>query len=102
MIIVLENEINKASSRLSKYNLYMCYWDHYYSISDKEKKRIFADSIVKYYTQFHQYDSVAKYSGEIAVIQPTEMNLLSAGDAYMQASDLVSVNEKSAYIFFVI
>jgi len=71
---------------------------NYYSISDKEKKRIFADSIVKYYTQFHQYDSVAKYSAEIATIQPIEKNLLSAGDAYMQASDLVSVNEKSAYM----
>jgi len=71
---------------------------NYYSISDKEKKRIFADSIVKYYTQFHQYDSLAKYSGEIAILQPTENNLVSAGDAYMQASDLVSVNEKSAYM----
>lgn len=71
---------------------------NYYSISDKEKKRIFADSIVKYYTRFHQYDSVAKYSGEIAVLQPTEKNFVSAGDAYMQASDLVSVNEKPAYM----
>jgi len=71
---------------------------NYYSISDKEKKRIFADSIVKYYTQFHQYDSVAKYSGEIATLQPTEKNLVSAADAYMQASDLVSVNDKPAYM----
>ncbi|WP_018341611.1 tetratricopeptide repeat protein [Cytophaga aurantiaca] len=70
----------------------------YYSISDKEKKRIFADSIVKYYTQFHQYDSVAKYSGEIVLLQPTEKNLVSAGDAYMQASDLVSENDKSTYM----
>lgn len=71
---------------------------NYYSISDKEKKRIFADSIVKYYTKFHQYDSIAKYSGEIVLLQPTEKNLVSAGDAYMQASDLVSTNEKSAYM----
>jgi hypothetical protein len=27
---------------------------NYYSISDKEKKRIFADSILVYYTKFHQ------------------------------------------------
>jgi tetratricopeptide (TPR) repeat protein len=71
---------------------------NYYSILDKEKKRIFADSIVKYYTKFHKYDSVAKYSGEVAILQPTEKNLVSAGDAYMQASDLVSVNEKSTYM----
>jgi len=71
---------------------------NYYSISDKEKKRIFADSIVTYYIQFHQYDSVAKYSGEIAILQPTEKNLVSAADAYMQASDLVSVNDKPAYM----
>lgn len=71
---------------------------NYYSISDKEKKRIFADSILVYYTKFHQYDSVAKYSGEIAVLQPTGKTLISAGDAYMQASDLVSVNEKSVYM----
>jgi len=70
----------------------------YYSISDKEKKRIFADSILGYYSKFHQYDSVAKYSGEIALMQPTEKSLVSAGDAYMQASDLVSVNEKSVYM----
>ena len=71
---------------------------NYYSISDKEKKRIFADSILVYYTKFHQYDSVAKYSEEIATLQPNEKNLLSAADAYMQASDLVSVKEKSAYM----
>ena len=71
---------------------------NYYSVSDKEKKRIFADSILVYYTKFHQYDSVAKYSEEIATLQPNEKNLLSAADAYMQASDLVSVNEKSAYM----
>lgn len=71
---------------------------NYYSISDKEKKRIFADSILGYYTKFHKYDSVAKYSGEIAMLQPNEKNLLSAADAYMQASDLVTVNEKSAYM----
>jgi len=71
---------------------------NYYSISDKEKKRIFADSILLYYTKFHQYDSVAKYSEEIAVLQPTEKNLVSAADAYMQASDLVSANEKPAYM----
>lgn len=71
---------------------------NYYSVSDKEKKRIFADSIVGYYTKFHKYDSVAKYSEEIAILQPNEKNLLSAADAYMQASDLVSVNEKSAYM----
>lgn len=71
---------------------------NYYSISNNEKKRIFADSILVFYTKFHQYDSVAKYSGEIAVLQPTEKNLVSAGDAFMQASDLVSVNEKSAYM----
>jgi tetratricopeptide (TPR) repeat protein len=71
---------------------------NYYSISDKEKKRIFADSIVNYYSKFHQYDSVAKYSEEIAILQPIEKNLVSAADAYMQASDLVSANDKPAYM----
>lgn len=71
---------------------------NYYSVSDKEKKRIFADSILSYYTKFHQYDSVAKYSGEIAELVPNEKNLLVAADAYMQASDLVSVNDKPAYM----
>ncbi|MGN6644950.1 MAG: tetratricopeptide repeat protein [Cytophaga sp.] len=71
---------------------------NYYSVSDKEKKRIFADSILAYYTKFHQYDSVAKYSAEIAILAPTEKTLVAAGDAYMQASDLVSVNDKPAYM----
>jgi len=71
---------------------------NYYSISDKEKKRIFADSILVYYTKFHQYDSVAKYSGNIAELAPNEKSFVSAGDAYMQAADLVSVNEKAAYM----
>jgi tetratricopeptide (TPR) repeat protein len=71
---------------------------NYYSISDKEKKRIFADSILVYYIKFHQYDSVAKYSGDIAELAPSEKSFVSAGDAYMQASDLVSVNEKAAYM----
>jgi len=71
---------------------------NYYSVSDKEKKRIFADSILSYYLKFHQYDSVAKYSGEIANLAPTEKSLLVAADAYMQASDLVSVDDKPAYM----
>jgi len=71
---------------------------NYYSVSDKEKKRIFADSILSYYTKFHRYDSVAKYSAEIANLAPNEKTLLVAADAYMQASDLVSVNDKPAYM----
>jgi tetratricopeptide (TPR) repeat protein len=69
----------------------------YYSVSDKEKKRIFADSISGYYKQFHQYDSVAKYSEEVAVLFPGAQNWVTAADAYMQASDLVPAEEKTSY-----
>ena len=71
--------------------------NNYYRVSDKEKKRILADSILGYYTKFHQYDSVAKYSEEIANLQPKEINYVHAGDAWMQASDLVSVEQKGVY-----
>lgn len=93
--LMAENHTHKPSETEQK--SIITFTNNYYRVSDKEKKRIFADSILGYYTKFHQYDSVAKYSEEIANLQPKEINFVHAGDAWMQASDLVSPEQKSAY-----
>ena len=93
--LMAEKHTHKPSSEDQKNILTLT--KNYYSVSDKEKKRIFADSISAYYKRFHQYDSVAKYSEEIANLYPKEENLIAAGDAYMQASDLVEFEQKKSY-----
>jgi len=93
--LMAEKHTHKPSSEDQKNILTLT--NNYYSVSDKEKKRIFADSISAYYKRFHQYDSVAKYSEEIANLYPKEGNLIAAGDAYMQASDLVDLEQKKSY-----
>ena len=70
---------------------------NYYSVSDKEKKRIFADSISTYYKRFHQYDSVAKYQEEIASLETTGKSWVNAADAYMQAADFAPDQKKPLY-----
>jgi len=70
---------------------------NYYSVSDKEKKRIFADSISTYYRRFHQYDSLAKYLEEYAGLEKTEKSWVNAADAYLQAADFASDQKKAVY-----
>lgn len=56
------------------------------SVSDKEKKVKFADSLAILFRNVNKFDSSAKYLGEIASLDPKKTNQIKAGDAYFDAS----------------
>lgn len=56
------------------------------TVSDKEKKINFADSLANMFKNLNKFDSCAKYKGEIAAIDGNVKNLTKAGDAYFEAS----------------
>jgi tetratricopeptide (TPR) repeat protein len=66
-------------------------------VVDKEKKRIFADSIAGYYQRFHQFDSVAKYRELAAQWAPSSTRYVLAADAYMQAADFTDDLKRTQY-----
>jgi len=68
---------------------------NYYSVSDKEKKIKFADSLAGLFKNLNKFDSSAKYLGEIAVIDSKLENVIRAGDAYFEASTF-SINREKA------
>lgn len=70
----------------------------YNEVVDKEKKRIFADSIANYYGRFHQYDSVFRYRERAALLSPATDRWVKAGDAAMQAADFVADQDKVSYL----
>lgn len=70
----------------------------YLSVSDKEKKLKFADSLSNLFRSVHQYDSAAKYREEIVVLNPGLESWENAGDAYFEAfsfSGKSSFNQKA-------
>ncbi|HEY8401780.1 MAG TPA: tetratricopeptide repeat protein, partial [Cytophagaceae bacterium] len=67
---------------------------NFLTFSNKEKKIIFADSIAGYYKKYHQYDSVAYYLTLKSELDPSEENLISAGDAYFDAFTFAPDSER--------
>ena len=71
------------------------------TVLNTEKKIKFADSLAIIYRKFHQYDSAAKYTEEVAKLNPTSLAFEKAGDAYNMAYTVASeerkpiLNEKS-------
>lgn len=65
------------------------------SVSDKEKKLKFADSLAVFYKKISQFDSSAKYRGEIAEINSATLNLVGAGEAYFDAATFAIDQKKS-------
>jgi outer membrane protein len=57
----------------------------YYSVSDKEKKLKFVDSLAGFYQKLHCYDSSAKYYEEELKLRPSAENYIKTGDAYFEA-----------------
>jgi tetratricopeptide (TPR) repeat protein len=68
---------------------------NYYSVSEKEKKIKFADSLAGLFKNLNKFDSSAKYLGEIANLDPKPENIIRAGDAYFEASTF-SINKEKA------
>ena len=67
------------------------------SVSIKEKKLIFADSLVKTYRKIHQYDSAAKYSELISSLEPSELNWAKTADVYVEAYNFSIDDQKQAF-----
>ena len=84
---ISDNELNEID-RLR--NLFL-------SVSNKEKKTNFADSLIKAYRKIHLYDSAAKYSEIVSEMKPTPLNWAKTADVYMEAADFASDTEKPMY-----
>ncbi len=81
---VSENEINTIE-RLRK---------SFASVSNKEKKTIFADSLIAAYRKIHRYDSAAVYSEKVSELEPTALNWAKTADVYMEAFNFASDADK--------
>ncbi len=57
----------------------------YLTVADKEKKRIFADSLAELYRSAMLFDSVALYRQAAADLKTDATTLMNAGDAYYDA-----------------
>ncbi len=67
------------------------------TVSNKEKKTNFADSLIKAYRKIHRYDSAAKYSEIVSEMKPTTLNWAKTADVYMEAADFASDADKPVY-----
>src|SRR6478752_4671164 len=75
-------DIHKVTLSTEEKSLIMSLRKQYKGISDKEKKRIFADSLVNTYLRLNLYDSVAVFMDEVVKENPTRDNLLKAGESW--------------------
>lgn len=68
----------------------------YLSVSNKEKKTNFADSLIYAYRKIHRYDSAAVYSERVSELKPTTLNWVRTADIYMEAFNFASDEDKPA------
>jgi predicted Zn-dependent protease len=87
------HQMDIPEDQLNKINLLR---KNYLSVSDKEKKLKFADSLATLFRNVNKYDSSAKYLEEISFIDPTRKNLIRAGDGYFDAATFALNEEKSS------
>ncbi|MFN3403227.1 MAG: tetratricopeptide repeat protein [Cytophagaceae bacterium] len=69
---------------------------NFFTFSEKEKKLKFADSLASLFRKNFYFDSAAKYTGEIALLNPTIANQIKAGDAYYEASSINTGSHKDS------
>lgn len=65
----------------------------YASATDKAKA---TETLVEFFRSVSRFDSAAYYAGQLATAQPTEPNLLRAGDLYFEAYGFAVDDKKSA------
>jgi tetratricopeptide (TPR) repeat protein len=66
------------------------------TVSNKEKKTNFADSLIKAFRKIHQYDSAAKYSEIVSEMKPGPLNWARTADILMEAADFAPLDDKQA------
>jgi tetratricopeptide (TPR) repeat protein len=84
---VSENDLNAIESLRKSF----------LSVSNKEKKTNFADSLVKAYRNIYRFDSAAKYSEVVSEMKPTTLNWAKTAEVYMEAADFASDADKPGY-----
>lgn len=57
-----------------------------------------ANELITFFRSVSRYDSAARYSEEIARLEPTEQNWLKAGDQYFEAYGFAVDEKKGAYL----
>lgn len=68
----------------------------YTSATDAKEKSKVALQLSDFYGEIRKFDSAAKYAETIALLDPTETNLLRAGDRYFDAFGFAADGKKSA------
>jgi tetratricopeptide (TPR) repeat protein len=78
----------------------------YLKSSETKKKLKVADELIAKFVAYTRYDSAAYYAEEVAKIEPSEMNLMKAGNLYyeaftysLQAEKTTVLGEKAREIF---
>jgi tetratricopeptide (TPR) repeat protein len=64
------------------------------TVSNKEKKTNFADSLIGAYRKIHRYDSAAKYSEFVSEAVPLAANMVKTADIYMEAFNFATNENK--------
>jgi len=67
-----------------------------YAAADVAGKQTVTSKLIDAFRQVNRYDSAAYYAGVLAIEQPTEVNLLRAGDEYFEAYTFAVDAEKTA------
>lgn len=67
------------------------------SVSNKEKKTNFADSLINAFRKVHRYDSAGKYSEMVSEMKPSAINWAKTAEVYLEAADFASEENKAVY-----
>jgi tetratricopeptide (TPR) repeat protein len=89
-------DIHKVEISESEKNRIERLRNSFLSVSNKEKKTNFADSLINAYRKIHQYDSAAKYSEMVSEMKPTALNWAKTADVYVEAYNFASDENKPA------
>jgi tetratricopeptide (TPR) repeat protein len=87
-------DIHKVEISESEKNRIEMLRNSFLSVSNKEKKTNFADSLINAYRKIHQYDSAAKYSEMVSEMKPTALNWAKTADMYVEAYNFASDENK--------
>ncbi len=87
-------DIHKVKLSSEDKSLFMRLRKQYNGISDKEKKSIFADSLVNTFLGLQLYDSVAVFMDEVVIADDSRANLLKAGESWVNAAGLTNDPEE--------
>lgn len=91
---IMQTDVHETKANSSDKKMLSELTKEFFTVSNKEKKIKFADSLAVTYRKFHVYDSAAKYYGEVAMLNPSPKTFEVAGDAYNMAYTAASEKEK--------